>query len=131
MAKAKAVKSTAKTKATKGDASKPISSDSSANSNEAKPYALKVPLPKITLQEAQTVAVEMLRDHYVETVKFYMKEQEKGSDGDEKQLKGAEEVLQAMEKVIAWYDQSPMWLEDLHAGKLPKQKEKMIDPSAS
>lgn len=131
MAKAKAVKSTAKTKATKGDASKPISSDSSVNSNESKPYALKVPLPKITLQEAQTVAVEMLRDHYVETVKFYMKEQEKGEAGDQKQVKGAEEVLQAMEKVIAWYDQSPMWLEDLHAGKLPKQKQKMTDPSTS
>jgi hypothetical protein len=123
MAKTKAVKSTAKTKATKGDASKPISDVSaSTNSDDAKPYALKVPLPKITLQEAQTVAVEMLRDHYVETVKFYMKESEKGESADEKQVKGAEEILQAMEKVISWYDQSPMWLEDLHSGQLPKNK---------
>lgn len=128
--KTKAVKSKAKTKATKGDASKPIENPASSSSSE-KPYALKVPLPKITLQEAQAVAVEMLRDHYVETVKFYMKEQEKGEDGDQKQVKGAEEVLQAMEKVICWYDQSPMWLEDLHAGNLPKQKEKMIDSSAN
>ena len=124
--KTKAVKSKAKTKATKGDASVPIAQPvNNGSSNSDKPYALKVPLPKISPQEAETVAVEMLRDAYVEAVKFYLKEKEKPEgERDDKQVEGSEDILKALEKVIIWFDQSPMWLEDLHAGRLPNQQKK-------
>ena len=129
MAKAKAVKSTAKTKATKGDSTKPLKSTAVATetrpveSNERKPYELKVELPKISRLEAEAVAVEMLRDAYVETVKYFMKRRDE-EESNPQEIETIEGLLKSFERVITWFDQSPMWLEDLHSGNLPKKNKK-------
>jgi hypothetical protein len=120
MAKAKAVKSKTKTKATKGDASKPIKRSSS---EKPKSYIPKIPLPQITSEEARLVCVEVLRDAYVETVKFFIQERDKNPD-DTGKIESLENLVQSFEKIIIWFDKGDEWLRDLHSGELTNHTQK-------
>ncbi len=119
---ATAKKATPKSRATKGDSSVPLKTDESAvsNSPEMRKYA---DLPDIKPDEAEAVAIEVIRDVYVETIRFYLDRKEgKTGEGEPSttELNSIEDLLKSFEKVIIWFDQTDKWLNDLHAGKFSK-----------
>jgi hypothetical protein len=117
----KAKTTAGKTKATKGDSSKPLPS-SQNQSKQPTPRELrkKVELPKLTPDVAEAVASEVVRDMYVESIRYYLDRKEgKVGEGtaDEGELKNIEELLNSFEKVIIWFDQDDEWLKELHGDK--------------
>lgn len=116
---ATAKKVTTKTRATKGDSSKPLPSSKKTSFSPAmREYA---ELPDITSEEAEAVCIEVLRDVYCETIRYYLDRKE-GKDGVGKSTKEEQEqiegLLKSFEQVIIWFDQTDKWLNDLHSGKL-------------
>jgi hypothetical protein len=116
MSKAKTTAS--KTKATKGDSSKPLPEEPKQPS--PRELRKKVELPKLTPEVAEAVASEVVRDMYVESIRYYLDRKEgKVGEGDASvdELRNVEELLNAFEKVIIWFDQDDEWLKELHGNE--------------
>lgn len=112
-----------KTRATKGDSTKPLKGQS-----EEKGFGQPrkfVDLPEISTDEAEAVCVEMLRDVYVDTIRYYL-DRKDGKVGEgtvnKQESESIEGLLKSFEQVIVWFDQSDQWLKDLHSGKLDNSK---------
>ena len=116
-------KTTPKSRATKGDSSVPLKDEQNkVGSGEARKY---VDLPKISADEAEAVTVEILRDAYVDTIRYYLDRKDgKVGEGkpDQTELEQIEGLLKSFEQIIIWFDQSDQWLKDLHEGKFSNSK---------
>lgn len=113
-----------KTRATKGDSSKPLKVSENSNKGFGEPRKF-VDLPEISADQAEAVTVEMLRDVYVDTIRYYLdRKDEKVGDGapSKEESESLEGLLKSFEQVIVWFDQSDKWLKDLHSGKLDNSK---------
>ena len=113
---------TPKSRATKGDSSVPLKNAPEPKFGGPRKY---VELPKISNEEAEAVSIEVLRDSYVDTIRYYIDRKEgKVGDGkaEKEELEQIEGLLKSFEQIIIWFDQSDQWLKDLHEGKFSNSK---------